>query len=157
MAYLTRSELHKVKIYTAKSARISNYHVKSAAVQEHIFLSHSHKDSDIVNQVVELLGNQGVKVYVDWKDDSMPAVTSPETAVRIKLKINGCNKFVLLATNNALDSLGSLGTWRCRRLKHNGPCCDFSGDGSISILERKRVCRDLQHHRKSRWRRAGCI
>jgi hypothetical protein len=67
-------------------------------------LSHSHEDEDIVNQAVELLGNQGIIVYVDWKDHTMPEVTSPVTAARIRKKISACNKFVLLATNNALAS-----------------------------------------------------
>lgn len=104
MAFFTRSELRKVPFYQTEAARTARYHTKSASVREYIFLSHSHEDEDIVNQAVEILGDQGVTVYVDWKDSTMPSVTSPETALRIKQKIAGCNKFVLLATNNALAS-----------------------------------------------------
>jgi len=104
VAFLTRSELQSVPVYNTKALRESTYHTKTASVREHIFLSHSHKDADIVNQAVELLGNQGVRVYVDWKDDTMPAVTSPVTATRIKQKISSCSKFVLLATNAAIES-----------------------------------------------------
>lgn len=104
MAFYTRSELLKVPIYQTAAVRAANYHTKSASVHKYIFLSHSHKDADIVNQAIQILGNEGVKIYVDWKDDTMPSVTSPESAQRIKQKIAGCNKFVLLATNNALAS-----------------------------------------------------
>jgi hypothetical protein len=104
MNYYTRAELRRVPVFESKALRVERYHTKSASVSEHIFLSHSHKDQDIVEQVVELLGNQGIRVYVDWKDITMPEVTSPETAAKIKNKIVACNKFVLLATNYALAS-----------------------------------------------------
>ena len=41
---------------------------------------------------------------MDWNDSSMPAMTSEETAIKLKAKIVECRKFLLLATNNALDS-----------------------------------------------------
>ncbi len=104
MTYFTRSELLQVPIFTSKAIREERYHNKAATVRENIFLSHSHKDQNIVEQVVDLLGNQGITVYIDWKDNTMPEVTSPETAARIKRKIAACNKFVLLATNYALAS-----------------------------------------------------
>lgn len=103
MAYLTRDDLKRVPIKT-ESARAQHYQRKTASVQTTIFLSHSHKDADIVNQAVEVLGKQGIHIYVDWRDGSMPAVTSPITAERIKGRIAECEKFVLLATNNALAS-----------------------------------------------------
>lgn len=34
----------------------------------------------------------------------MPKVTSAETATRIKDRISRCDKFILLATNGAIDS-----------------------------------------------------
>ncbi|MBO9573703.1 MAG: toll/interleukin-1 receptor domain-containing protein, partial [Chitinophagaceae bacterium] len=46
----------------------------------------------------------GIRVYIDWLDDSMPAFTSAETANKIKKKIRECDKFILLATNNAIAS-----------------------------------------------------
>lgn len=51
-----------------------------------------------------LLANENVDVYVDWKDTEMPRQTSPETAMRLKLRIAECRKFMILATNKALDS-----------------------------------------------------
>jgi hypothetical protein len=104
MPYYTRADLRQVPIFNEATQRVRAYHTKSAATVATIFLSHSHKDADVVNQAVELLGSQGVSIYVDWKDSSMPEVTSPETAKRIKAKIRECKKFVLLATDNALAS-----------------------------------------------------
>ncbi|WP_146446234.1 toll/interleukin-1 receptor domain-containing protein [Botrimarina colliarenosi] len=104
MAYYTRQQLQSVPIYLEAAVRNNRYHTRTASAAVTVFLSHSHQDAAIVNQAVQLLGSQGVTIYVDWKDESMPSVTSPETARRIKGKIKECKKLVLLATNNALQS-----------------------------------------------------
>ena len=46
----------------------------------------------------------GVKVYIDSQDPTMPSETSGETAKQIKERIEKCNKFILLATNGAIES-----------------------------------------------------
>jgi hypothetical protein len=69
-----------------------------------IFLSHSHDDKEEVKKAVVFLRSIGVRVYIDWLDSSMPPFTSAETADKIKKKIKECNKFILLATNNAITS-----------------------------------------------------
>lgn len=104
MAYLTRRELLSTPVFESREMRTKAYHSKTAATVVTIFLSHSHLDADLLDAAIERLGNEGVKVYVDWKDSTMPSVTSPITANRLKAKINECEKFVLLATNNALAS-----------------------------------------------------
>jgi hypothetical protein len=73
-------------------------------VRPSVFLSHSHKDKDLVGHAVRFLKSQGVDVYVDWLDDGMPSSVSGETAVQLKAKIKEHAKFVLLATNNSADS-----------------------------------------------------
>lgn len=105
MAFLTRGELLRRPLREARE-KAAKYHRKSAAAttRHHIFLSHSHHDAELVERVAQLLGEYADAIYVDWKDDSMPAVTSPVTARRIKVKISETNKFILLATNNALFS-----------------------------------------------------
>jgi hypothetical protein len=69
-----------------------------------IFLSHSHDDKEEVKKAVVFLRSIGIRVYIDWLDPSMPPFTSAETADKIKKKIKECNKFILLATNNAITS-----------------------------------------------------
>ncbi len=69
-----------------------------------IFLSHSHKDKSIVEQAKVFFEKLGISIYVDWSDETMPERTSGITASKIKNKIIQNDKFVLLATNDALIS-----------------------------------------------------
>ena len=46
----------------------------------------------------------GISVYVDWQDSEMPKNTNGTTAKKIKEKIRQCDKFVLLATEQAIQS-----------------------------------------------------
>jgi uncharacterized protein YqiB (DUF1249 family) len=90
--------LNKTKTFSAKTA----YDVKTT-----VFLSHKHKDLEELEEatgVIELLEDMGVKVYIDSMDNKMPEQTSGETASRIKDVIKYCNKFILLATEKAIES-----------------------------------------------------
>jgi hypothetical protein len=69
-----------------------------------VFLSHSHDDSEIVKKAAVFFRHNGIRIYVDWLDPSMPPITNGETAEKIKTLIKQCDKFVLLATNNAIAS-----------------------------------------------------
>lgn len=69
-----------------------------------VFLSHKHSDLEDLKGVMGLLKEYGVKVYIDSMDNKMPKETSGETAKRIKEVIKFCKKFVLLATEKAIES-----------------------------------------------------
>ena len=69
-----------------------------------VFLSHNHRDKDVLDNVIGELKSLGVNVYVDWNDENIPYVTSGETARRIKEKIRNCKKFILVATEAAIAS-----------------------------------------------------
>jgi hypothetical protein len=70
-----------------------------------IFISHSHLDKDVVEQAKIFFESLGFSVYVDWADETMPEKTDATTAQKIKYQIiSGNDKFVLLATNNAVAS-----------------------------------------------------
>ena len=71
---------------------------------KYIFLSHSHKDRDIIEKAIYYLLSQDSYVYVDWMDDTMPASTTPETAAKIRQKIQGCDQFAVLSTKNSAES-----------------------------------------------------
>ncbi len=45
-----------------------------------------------------------VKVYIDSQDPRMPKITSGDTAKELKQRITKCDKFILLATNDAIKS-----------------------------------------------------
>lgn len=70
-----------------------------------VFISHKHEDLADLKGILGFLENSyGVKVYIDSQDPTMPKLTSAKTAINIKERIRKCDKFILLATNNAIDS-----------------------------------------------------
>lgn len=70
-----------------------------------VFISHKHDDLNDLKGLLGFLEQEfHVKVYIDSQDPSMPKVTSAKTAENIKQRINGCSKFILLATNGAIES-----------------------------------------------------
>lgn len=70
-----------------------------------VFISHKHDDLDEIKGLIGLLERKyNIKAYIDSKDASMPKNTSGETAKKIKDRIKRCNKFILLATNGAIES-----------------------------------------------------
>ena len=99
MAFLTEAMLREkvVKYYSLTEGA-------PGAPKVTIFLSHSHKDKDLIKGLIAVLAEQGVLVYVDWNDGEMPRVTSRVTAERIKRRIGEMQLFAVLATHNAMDS-----------------------------------------------------
>lgn len=81
------------------------YYSESCSHQTTIFISHKHDD---LNDLKGLLGylekTFDVKVYIDSNDPTMPKLTSATTAENIKNRIKRCDKFILLATNAAVES-----------------------------------------------------
>ncbi len=79
-------------------------HNKPYSNSNTVFLSHKHSDLKDLRGVMGLLKELGAKVYIDSMDNQMPKETSGETAKRIKDVIKFCKKFVLLATDKAIES-----------------------------------------------------
>lgn len=69
-----------------------------------VFLSHKHDDLANFKMIVYILKKLHTNVYVDWLDKSMPKITSGETAVKIKDKIRKMDKFILVASDAAIES-----------------------------------------------------
>ena len=69
-----------------------------------VFLSHKHDEIEILEKVIVILEKLGVDVYVDWLDEGMPKTTSGVTARKIKSKITDSDKFILIATEKAINS-----------------------------------------------------
>jgi len=105
MAYITESMLldYAQDIQKRQQAR-SNIVLEKASAQKTIFLSHSHKDKDLVEGLINYLASFGIKIYVDWNDTGMPRITNRDTAERIKEKIRENSFFLILATENAMSS-----------------------------------------------------
>lgn len=72
-----------------------------------VFVSHKHDDLDLeeLKGLIGLLEKEyNVIPYIDSMDNKMPEYTCAETAMRLKQVIEFCDKFILLATNNAIES-----------------------------------------------------
>jgi hypothetical protein len=95
-----------------------------------IFLSHSSKDKDLALLVKTVLESMGISVYIDWLDAGLPAEVSAETARILRQKIEANRFFLLLGTNNAIDS-----KWVPWEL---GYADGKKGETSLAILEVRR-------------------
>lgn len=76
----------------------------SRAGKATIFLSHKHDDLANLKRVVFIIEKLNTNIYVDWLDSSMPKNTSGVTASRIKEKIRKMDKFILVASDAAIES-----------------------------------------------------
>jgi hypothetical protein len=104
--YFTEAELRAYadpSLKSLASRRIAKS-LGAQGVEATVFLSHSHEDAHLVEAIESFLANQGVYVYVDWKDKTMPATTTALTGIALKERIFRCRKFVVLASNRAIDS-----------------------------------------------------
>ena len=80
-------------------------HSQYGRLEVTVFISHKHDDLEDLKGVLGFLEHTyGVSVYIDSQDPTMPKITSAQTALNIKERIKMCDKFILLATNNAIDS-----------------------------------------------------
>ena len=94
-----------------------------------VFISHKHDEKNEVKEAITLFHSLGVTVYVDWLDETMPAITTGRTAELIKQKIKTNKKFILLATDAAINS-----KW-CNWELGYGDAHKFSDDIAIFPLE----------------------
>lgn len=108
MSYISEFQLsqyrQRTKTFSADnivSLNESYYRDKSKPM---IFLSHKHDEHSILQDVIEFLKKEGVDVYVDWMDPTMPAYTNAETAHKLKQKIKVSDKFILIATPDSINS-----------------------------------------------------
>lgn len=108
MAIITESQLkyhmRSTKTFMSLNESLRNFKSESSFFKTRIFLSHKHDEKEILEGTISLLKSYGVEIYVDWLDEGMPKTTSGETAVRIKEKIKENHKFILLATEGAINS-----------------------------------------------------
>lgn len=78
---------------------------KRASQKTTVFISHKHDDLDGLTPLIALLEEQfSVEAYIDSRDSKMPKETSSKTAARLKNMISLCDKFILLATDGAIES-----------------------------------------------------
>jgi hypothetical protein len=100
--YVTRDELRRYVQRQEDSYAIKESIVKAAAAVT-VFLSHSHRDTELIKLASGLLQSQGVDVYIDHKDPDLPDKTSISTAYKLRRKIEECGKLVLVASDRAVE------------------------------------------------------
>lgn len=103
MSYLTYSDLDGRKGILKKAFESYDFAAKDS-FKTTIFLSHRHKDKERVKEVIAWLNEFDTRIYIDVYDYSLPDKTNGETANKIKQKIKAANKFILLASENSLES-----------------------------------------------------
>ena len=108
MAIFTRQEFQTTAYNKARSKGYVTLNesrtFSESTSRTSIFLSHSHNDRTLIAQAKTFFENLGISIYVDWADETMPEKTSGVTAQKIKRQIQKNDKFVLLATNDAIAS-----------------------------------------------------
>lgn len=108
MSFINESQLaqyrSRTKTFSADNIVNLNESLSRDTTKPMVFLSHKHDEHTILQDVVEFLKKEGVDVYVDWMDPTMPAYTNAETAHKLKEKIKVSDKFILIATPNAINS-----------------------------------------------------
>lgn len=106
MSFLTEQQLreHQPQATTWQRPRYRNILTEERGADITVFLSHSHHDRPLVEGLIAILDGIGIKIYVDWNDNSMPRVTNRETAEQIKGQIRQNTLFMILATERALGS-----------------------------------------------------
>ena len=106
MSFITESQLaaYRTQTKTFSAESLENVFESSFDNKAKVFLSHKHDEVKILQDVVALLKKEGVDVYIDWLDEGMPAFTNAKTAHRLKEKIKIADKFILLATEKAINS-----------------------------------------------------
>ncbi|MBK8243272.1 MAG: toll/interleukin-1 receptor domain-containing protein [Saprospiraceae bacterium] len=108
MSFITESELSRYRDRTKTYTKDNIINLKESLSRDRsmplIFLSHKHDEIAILQDVIAFLKKECVDIYVDWMDEEMPAYTNSETALRLKNKIKSSNKFILIATQDAINS-----------------------------------------------------
>lgn len=111
MAYLTESRLRAraqretKRLFKSAVERLDEQ-VLSSLAHFDIFLSHSIKDSDLVDGARLELEDKGYTVYVDWIVDAQldrSAVTA-ETAAALRKRMLQCNTLIYIHTDNSPKS-----------------------------------------------------
>lgn len=108
--FITKSQLSSYERgFSIANEYLGSIQAKASATYSYeadvtVFLSHSHKDKDLIKPAIAFLRSHGVKVYVDWLDDGMPDTVSGDTAKKLKDRIKQQKKFLVLITENSKDS-----------------------------------------------------
>lgn len=96
---------YQIESLNEATGKIQKSYSEFAEKKTTVFISHKHDELKELKGIIGFLEKKyNVKVYIDSQDLTMPKTTSGDTATRIKERIKKCDKFILLATNGAIES-----------------------------------------------------
>lgn len=101
--YLTKAQLQRIEDsspHLIQEQRLFN----AISADSTIFLSHKHQEKKILLQVKAFFEKLGMKVYVDWMKGNMQHPTDAATAKELKKQISKQDKFILIATDAAINA-----------------------------------------------------
>lgn len=101
--YLTKAQLQRISDSTP-SLVCERQLFSSIGADSTIFLSHKHQEKNILLQVKAFFEKLGMKVYVDWMRSDMQHTTDASTAKELKKQISNQDKFILVATEAAINA-----------------------------------------------------
>jgi len=104
MSYLTFNDLAETRYFSKAEVINESLSGKYVSYDKKIFLSYRRRDRAYVDPIVRFLKRIGVKVYIDYLDDSLPDDPNSKTAEILRSRIKQSDKFILLATPNSKDS-----------------------------------------------------
>ncbi len=78
--------------------------IAKRANQKTAFLCHSHHDRELALGLQVYLREQGLDLYIDWQDSTMPLQPNAETAAKLRQRILDCDWFLFLVTSNSTAS-----------------------------------------------------
>lgn len=105
MSYFTEGQLRGFASTYSMNESANRFLNKSeSSASTTIFLSHSHKDKELAKGLKNFLGSLGINLYIDWEDTDMPHPPNRETAAALKKRINTTEYFLMLCTENSLQS-----------------------------------------------------
>jgi hypothetical protein len=114
MAYLRISEARAAgqaaRIRVQKSADqilTENARAFDADAKYNVFLSHSYDDAEVILGVKKIMESFGLKVYVDWIDDSSldRSKVTAKTAAVLRLRMQASSSLVYAHSPNASESV----------------------------------------------------
>jgi len=93
-------------------------------LQKTAFLCHSHRDSALAEGLQALLAEQGVALYIDWQDATMPPGAQPRDS-STTAATHQSQRLVPVSRNCQFDgvALVPLGARVCRRPEAAGSYC----------------------------------
>lgn len=101
--YITKTQLQRIA--DSNPQLICERQLFSAtSADSTVFLSHKHQETEILLQVKAFFEKLGMRVYVDWMKKNMQHPTDTSTAKELKRQISNQDKFILIATEEAIKA-----------------------------------------------------